>query len=535
MVLFLHRFLKQSVTGPGGVDVTEVKPDDNQFKDLGRLDRYTADAIKALYEMGITTGRTAQTFSPDSIVTRGQLALFIARALDHTNARPSGLTVLSESERFFTNDTVVVHMSLRDSQHLPLPEEYVDIFRTPLGSSESGFNNGSCTSDAVRMAGTRSCQIDLLDHRLDSNGNLSISFSPDDHLRLWVWTGSFAQTFVYGEVEAEALDIKVQKDAVAVTVSDNLPQNAEFILMGKPVEIVIQLVDEDGLAVEDDDGRVQVQTLLETDGKRDRRIVKTYSTDALGRVRLSFTVEDPDPGEEGDSAALDLDIHAGLLEILDRTTIGVVAEDDNEYSDLPFEWSDDPPTASAVRLSQDQRFTLLDGSGPRLTNLVNAFVIDQYGHPVPKASVKFSSNDPSASSVFPATKTTDPDGIAALRYFRDNDDPRVEVITAELEKTGDTVMLKHYWVSPVKSKASVLGVPYIDFDITRDLIVVTDPIPKALYYKEADKLSVDGKIVSTGEFETALRAGKHKHVTYLRYSRDPNVSNSIDLNNDQFN
>ncbi|MCY3539708.1 MAG: S-layer homology domain-containing protein [bacterium] len=534
MALFLYRFLKEALPGPGGVDVYDVVPDDNHFQDIGGITGEALDAIRALYEMGITTGKTPQTFSPGSIVTRGQMALFIARTLDHTNTRPAGLTIQSEGEQFFTNDTVKINVSLRDSQHIPIPGEYVDIFRTPFGSSESDFNNGRCTADAVRVIGTRPCLIDRLDHQLDSDGNLTISFQPDDHLRLWVWTGSFAQTFVYGSVEADALDIKVQKDAVAVAVSDDLPPNAEAILLGEPVEIVLQLVDEDGLAVEDDDGRVQVQTLLETNGIRDRRLIRTYSTDDQGRVRLSFTAEDPDPEREGDYARMDLDIHAGLLDILDRTTTEVVANDDNESSDIWFEWSDDPPSALAVRLTQVNDFTILEDSGPGLTHAITVFVGDQYGDPVANASVRLSSNDPSASSVFPTTQTTDSDGIVRLRYLRDGNDPRIEVITAELEETGYTTMLSHFWARLVKDNASVLGVPYLFFDTTRNLIVVTDPIPRVLNYKNGDKLSVGGEIVSTGDFERALRAGNHTNVTYLRYSRDPNVSNSIDLNNDVF-
>ena len=55
--------------------------DDSGFTDLGSLDD-AADDINCLAYYGITTGKTADTFDPNSNVTRSQMALFLYRAAD---------------------------------------------------------------------------------------------------------------------------------------------------------------------------------------------------------------------------------------------------------------------------------------------------------------------------------------------------------------------------------------------------------------------------------------------------------------------
>ena len=93
MALWLARYLSASPTGPGGTDVDKVEPDDDHFTDLSSVDFRTRAAIRKIYEMGVTQGTSAFTFSPDEEVTRGQLAVFISRMLAHTHARPAGLII----------------------------------------------------------------------------------------------------------------------------------------------------------------------------------------------------------------------------------------------------------------------------------------------------------------------------------------------------------------------------------------------------------------------------------------------------------
>ena len=51
------------------------------FTDIGHLPQLWRDSIAALKASGITSGTTATTYSPDDNLTRGQMAVFLAKAL----------------------------------------------------------------------------------------------------------------------------------------------------------------------------------------------------------------------------------------------------------------------------------------------------------------------------------------------------------------------------------------------------------------------------------------------------------------------
>ena len=72
---------------------------------------------------GSLRGRNATTFDPTGTVRRSNMALFLARTLAHTTARPAGLSV--------QQDGSVLVVSLRDRHFHPVEtdrDEYVDVF-----------------------------------------------------------------------------------------------------------------------------------------------------------------------------------------------------------------------------------------------------------------------------------------------------------------------------------------------------------------------------------------------------------------------
>ena len=60
------------------------------FTDIGHLPTLWQDSIAALKASGITSGTTATTYSPDANLTRGQMAVFLAKALGLYWAGSSG-------------------------------------------------------------------------------------------------------------------------------------------------------------------------------------------------------------------------------------------------------------------------------------------------------------------------------------------------------------------------------------------------------------------------------------------------------------
>ena len=180
-----------------------------RFSDVAAT-RYVTDAISTSHELGIVTGVSSDSFAPDSLIDRGQMAVSIARALDHMNARPAGLTV----QRVGT----AVVVSMRDGEHKPVTGAYVDVFLAgeDVILDEEGasyvdpeyedraklfLDDGSCNLDVVTEAPRSqhaACEIDTGDARTDGNGNLRIDLGNEigsDALQVVVWHGNLGDKF----------------------------------------------------------------------------------------------------------------------------------------------------------------------------------------------------------------------------------------------------------------------------------------------------------------------------------------------------
>jgi len=78
---------------------------DQGFTDIGGTSAEIQTAINQLAQLGVTTGTTATTFSPDDNVTREQMAMFMERLLGKTAVGPNGAGVSS-------TDTLTLNISL---------------------------------------------------------------------------------------------------------------------------------------------------------------------------------------------------------------------------------------------------------------------------------------------------------------------------------------------------------------------------------------------------------------------------------------
>ena len=68
---------------------------DHPFTDLDTLvDPAHESAIAAMYALGVTQGTGNDTYEPDGMVNRAQMASFIVRVLGHTGIRPAGFMYL---------------------------------------------------------------------------------------------------------------------------------------------------------------------------------------------------------------------------------------------------------------------------------------------------------------------------------------------------------------------------------------------------------------------------------------------------------
>ena len=86
MALFLVR-----AAGPAGIRLPS--PYSHGFTDIGHLGRESRDAINQLAVLGITTGTSESTFSPDRLVNRRQMAHFLARFLERAPVGEGGIDI----------------------------------------------------------------------------------------------------------------------------------------------------------------------------------------------------------------------------------------------------------------------------------------------------------------------------------------------------------------------------------------------------------------------------------------------------------
>ena len=527
MALLLSRFLAAASTGPGGTDIDDVRPDDSNFRDLGQVSVTANRAIRRLYEMGVTQGTTATSFSPDGWVTRGQMAVFITRMLAHTNARPVGVSAQVSDDLVFRDSTVVLSISLRDPSHQPLPDQPVDLFSAD-SPARVFSDEGTCTVEAVPAAGARVCIIDGSDLTTDLSGNLlaDVEVGDAESLRVWMWTGDGDEVFMEDTTPYFMVDIATLASPSALLVTDSLPSSALKVPFGEPVIFTFQLVGDDGIPVP----REGVRFVLDVQesrasGTQLERTILTKTTGPDGSARQTFLHVDPS-AERGDVAFLDMDVRpSGNLNVRDGTAVGIV-EDDGASDDATLVWSDERAEPTTLTLEVVREYVVASDSGSGAATTVLATLSDQYGGPVRGEQVVFSSNDrlgvPSG-----VRRTTNPGGVASLNYQRDSDEGSTERITGSYERLRDTV--PQYWVERISGAASGSGtVRAVDTDADT-LVVVTSDDNLLVEYDTNDAFNIGRDPVRYSDFEDGLTEGDT--LTYEITNTRSSTINTFTLTN----
>ena len=211
MALFISRLLKASKVGPGGNEefvtgntgAKEIKSidTDHNFSDLNLT--YVMEAKTAiinLWNLGVTEVPTATVFEPRSNISRLNMAQMMARALDHTNARPAGLS-LQSSKYLSAATTVTISVTHRTDAFLPISGTLIDTFRY-LQNSTLGYSrfsgDGSCAQVQITEASGTLCVVDAADRVTDTNGNASTFVSGVAAGAIWdywAWTAAVGTTY----------------------------------------------------------------------------------------------------------------------------------------------------------------------------------------------------------------------------------------------------------------------------------------------------------------------------------------------------
>ena len=473
MAQFFTRFLELAPVGEGGVAVESVIPDDRVFTDIEHLPHDPYDAIRLIYELGVTKGTTATTYSPDNPVTRGQMALFLSRLLGHTNARPSGITMQVEDTSVTADDTVDLVVSLRDEDHEPMVDEPIDLFYVAQG--DAGFvSSGRCSSKAIIEAGDSRCTIDFGDEITDGDGNLFYTMEIPESLAVYAWSGDGNDHFDIGSTDHTTLEFSVSKSPDGFLLTDDMPEGAQRLPFGASVTFTFQLVDADDNPVREEEAEIRILTVQENDGRQISERTRTYSTDSSGRVQLTFRLTDPDPNSNDPHGELNLEVlRHDYRRMTDESTVEINTPGHRLL------WSDEDASPSTVLLEQSSIYSTATDSGH---NRVTATLLDQYGDPVRGKRIHFTSNDnhglyqePGGDAQNAYRKTTSRRGVATVSYTRNSHDSGTEEITALAEDcTSCLETITHYWVDDDPESVKIKDGTVLHYDADRETLVIED-------------------------------------------------------------
>ena len=454
MAVILDGFLAAA-----GVELDEDLEIDEPFSDVSSVSFAAYGAINRLYEWGVATGTgDGSTFSPGDLVSRGQMAVFVTRALAHTNARPEGLSMQAAPMDVTDNDATTLQVSLRDGDHQPVPDELIEVFSAT--STDDAFDDdGACEKNDGDSPtyGTTRCEIDAADEATDPDGNVILDvetagFCPGSMV-FYAWSGDISDTYDNDETDKAWTMISVTKAATQVLITSDVADDATYLEFGDSLTVTFQVANADDDPVGMEDLAITVRTVESVDGTDVRTLQNEHKTDASGRVELTFSADDPDTAkDEENMVTLDLDLisvmDADGTSSLDQTDeSGLVTNDANEEDaetdpDATVSWTDSKPVATKLSLSQSIAYheASRDASGVRHT--VQATLVDQYGDPISGVKVRFWSDANNGDDA--GDDPTANDGLGGLNRLDsndaatdDNDDPDLRQVAGTVEHYAD--------------------------------------------------------------------------------------------------
>ena len=487
---------------------------DDRFPDAGGAE------IAAIYELGVTRGASAArvqddteppldfNYEPEGTVNRGQMAAFITRALDHTSARPAGV-----SAQYDGADMIV---SVRDARYQPVSGAVVDVFWAPADQAHRALSSdGTCRLPEVAQADASllRCEIDETDPATGSDGEATVSVAglrriPAGGATVWAWTGAIGEilaagTDLYNFDVAEGADAGFATSTLVTTTLD--ARKARF---GSTILLIVQLQDIVGNVATGVNGIDPAQWNLKVQVPGQTPEVHPLESGPTGKAAFSITLDAPTFGAD------DADITVSYAfataanapprsETVDSSGKGAAA------GQVTF--SDD-----ASSIAQNDATVTIDT--PRYVHVLGGFagnaatvtVLDQYGDPFPGTRVSLSS---SLERVFPGDGqafTVDRRGSHRFSYDYGGRGGVVETLTVRhgVDRLSSSGAATVYWADDAGPHDDGPARPVLTGDIRRRHIVVDDiesgVTPVLLEYDGNDRFNVSGDPVSLAVFESVL-------------------------------
>ncbi len=531
-----------------GTGTTSEAPNDS-FDDVrmgypAHIDR----AVSVAYELGITSGvGDGTSFDPSGSVTRGQMAAFITRAMDHTGLRPAGVTAQA-----YGSDIVV---SVRDANLAPVTNAAIDGFWVDNAQMSRAFrDDGTCGHVMALELETNVCEIDKDDKATGANGDVSLSGPAtigDSGVTVWVWSGAAGAKF--SSTDTAAFEMELTKEAVPspgvmVRDSTDLAKDAQKARYGSTVHLNIQLIDAKGAATGVGAGDWSLSVVVKLHAGDDPKMDSVYSQetielalDASGAASIPLTASDPNPSSAypattgSDTSAVSYEITPTMGEDVQAKIMGQVF------------FSDEEPDVTTVSVDVGSYHTDPGPtSGAGVTATVS--VLDQYGAAMSGVEVRLSSNQSGKSKVPSRERVTGRDGTVRISYTHEGSGMgHAEMLTAkygtgpceqDIDKNpidGGTQPCGRahvYWVEDAMDGSEMGGLLTIDTDrnaviLNKDTSGANNNVrPVRAIYDSNDQFrdGSDDDAISIDDFErlitTDLAAMKKGTVEWASYEAD---------------
>ena len=218
MAMFLNRLLALTTVGPGGntdgsttLKIVGNAGDVYNYTDIdgGAVTFEGHTAAVSLYNLGVPGhASTVTTFGPGTDMTRGEMATWLNNALDHTNARPAGLSLqfTIRATGDWGNLSPTASVSYRDSAFAPVAGQVIDMFswaNSVVAGNTQFSADGTCNLNTnVNIVGTSltKCTIDVGDPSTNASGNIAVgalasSVASAGTTSFHAWTAAAATTY----------------------------------------------------------------------------------------------------------------------------------------------------------------------------------------------------------------------------------------------------------------------------------------------------------------------------------------------------
>ena len=276
------------------------------FTDLGSVTKEAYDAITALWELGVASGISATAYGPSSDITRAAMADFMADVLDHSNARPPGVTMQVTETTDFGEVEAVRAISVRDDSFAPMADVSVKVF-TASDSGGIDDDTGKCLattgdpcdwSDNEEITNEHGNNFDSIDvTTTDAAGTGTGNVEASETWYAWMGDEDNSE-FVKGSSGEAMVTLTAKADALGIRVTTTVPEHSVLnqVKIGEDVTVVFtaQLIDTPTATA---DSNAVAKEGVTFDITRTRGAATDFpgpddmKTDADGKV--TFTIEAP--------------------------------------------------------------------------------------------------------------------------------------------------------------------------------------------------------------------------------------------------